>query len=224
MFLLFLIPLIVLLCFFFYWTIKFNNPYTTTFIFGKKGAGKSMYMVKEMIRLHKKGWIIYTDMQDINLPYVRIVKTMDFAQFRPEPRSAIFLDEVGISMDNRNFKSFPPGMRDFVKYVRKMRCKLIMNSQSFDVDKKVRDTTDRMILIRSIGCLSLIRPIKRTVVLTEPIGDSESKISDKLVFESITSWKLLFMPRWAKYFDSLSMPHRELVPYRLPGSPSDDVQ
>ena len=184
---------------------RYRNPYKLTFIFGKKGAGKSCLMVSKMLYYYKHGWTIYTDMQDIRIPGVRIISSRDLAMFRPEPNSAIFLDEVGISMDNRNYKSFPPGLRDFFKYVRKMRCVVYMNSQSFDVDKKVRDTTDAMVLQVSIAnCISLSRPVRRSVTLTEPSAEAESRIADKLKFAPIWNWKFYWMPKYFKYFSYFS--------------------
>lgn len=208
-----------------YFSRKYANPYTLTFIFGKKGAGKSCWMTALMIKYMLRGYKIYTDMHDINIQGVRIVQASDFSTFRPEPNSAIFLDEVGITMDNRNFKSFPPGLRDFFKYVRKNKCVVFMNSQSFDVDKKVRDTTDSMALVVSIfGFLSLYRPIKRVITLVDASSNGESRIADNLRFCSIFSWRILFMPHYFKFFNSLEMPSRDYIPYTLPSSaliPSD---
>lgn len=199
-----------------YFSRKYDNPYKLTFIFGKKGAGKSCYMVHEMIRLQKKGWHIYTDMQDIYIPGVRIISLDDFVDGAPEPHSAVFLDEVGISMDNRNYKNFPSGLRDFFKYARKMKCRLYMNSQAYDVDKKVRDTVDSMILQTSLfNCISISRPIIRSVTLTAPSADSESRIADELRFASFFSWRVYWMPTYFKYFNSLEMPFRPSVSYVL---------
>lgn len=196
---------------------KYRNPYTLTFIFGKKGAGKSCYMVREMLRLKKRGWIIYTDMSDIKIPDVRIVNNRDLAVFRPEPHSALFLDEVGISMDNRDYKSFPPGLRDFFKYLRKMKCRCYMNSQAYDVDKKVRDTVDNMILQTSLfGVFSVSRPIIRSITLTEASGLADSRIADSLKFGSLFSFRIYYMPKYFKYFNSLEMPGRDLISYTEP--------
>lgn len=201
---------------------KYNNPYKTIFIFGKKGAGKSCLMVYYMLKYQRAGWTVYTDIRDIRIPGVRIIDSSDLSTFRPIEGSAIFLDEVGISMDNRNYKSFPPGLRDFFKYVRKMKCTVFLNSQAFDVDKKVRDTTDRMILQTSIlNCISLSRPIRRSITLTEPSAEAESRIADRLSFTGIFSWKFFWMPSYFKYFDSYEMPARELLPYRLTDNPLD---
>lgn len=176
-----------------------------------------IYMIKQMLRYQRKGWTIYTDMRDVRIPGVRIIDSKDLTMFRPEEHSAIFLDEVGISMDNRNFKSFPPGLRDFFKYVRKMKCCVFMNSQAYDVDKKVRDTTDRMILQVAIGnVISLSRPIYRSVTLTKSSAESDSRVADNLRFASVFQWQFFWMPNYFKYFNSLEMPKRELIPFVAP--------
>lgn len=207
-------PFLLIAILYFYLEVCFYNPYKCIFIFGKKGSGKSCYMVRQMHRYLRKGWHVYTDMQDIQIPGVRIVSLDVFDTFKPEPHSLVCLDEVGISMDNRSFKSFPPGRRDFFKYARKMQCRIIMNSQSFDVDKKVRDTVDGMLLTQSIGLFTLVRPIYRTLTITAPTADSESRIADTLRFSSFLSWKLYFMPLYFRYFDSRAMPYRPDAHYR----------
>lgn len=195
---------------------KYRNPYRCTFIFGKKGSGKSCYMVRQMHKYLRRGWNVYTDMADIKIPGVRVISVSNLAIFRPEPHSLVCLDEVGITMDNRSFKSFPPGLRDFFKYVRKMEIVVIMNSQAYDVDKKVRDTTDSMLLLQSIGSLFCIaRPICRSITLTEPSADSESRIADVLRFTWLFSWRIYYMPAYFRYFDSKAMPGRAVVPYRM---------
>lgn len=196
---------------------KYRNPYTLTFIFGKKGAGKSCYMVREMLRLQKAGWTIYTDMPDIRIPDVRIIDHKDLAVFRPVEHSALFLDEVGISMDNRSYKSFPAGLRDFFKYLRKMKCRCYMNSQAYDVDKKVRDTVDSMILQTSLfGVFSISRPIIRSITLTEASGLADSRIADSLRFGNFFNFRIYYMPKYFKYFNSLEMPKRSLISYVEP--------
>lgn len=193
----------------------YRNPYKCTFVFGKKGAGKSCYMVRQMHRYLRRGWHVYTDMSDVKIPGVRIIPSVDvLAGFRPEPHSLLCLDEVGISMDNRNYKAFPPGLRDFFKYARKMQVVIIMNSQAYDVDKKVRDTTDAMLLLQSIGSLfCLARPIRRSITLTAPSAEAESRIADTLRFGPVWTWHVYYMPAYFRYFDSKAMPARSLVPY-----------
>lgn len=195
---------------------RFVNPYRLIFIFGKKGSGKSTLMVSQMLKDLKHGWNVYTDMQDCVVPGVRIIKSSaDLAKFVPEANSALYLDEVGISFDNRSYKSFDSGLRDFFKLQRKYKCKVVMNSQSFDVDKKIRDVTDSMILQTSIGnVITLSRPIRRSVALVEATAQADSRIADNLKFESIFRWRVLWMPKYFKYFESFNAPERPAIPFR----------
>lgn len=195
-------------------SLRYKNPYRLHFIFGKKGAGKSLYLTKMMLRYQRKGWNIYTDMHDVNISGVRYISPSSFVDTRPEPHSALFLDEAGITYDNRKFKSFPDGVRDFYKYLRKMQCCCYLDSQSYDIDKKIRDTVDELYLMQSVGgWLGILRPIKRQITLTEPTSEAESRIADKLKFRSIFSWKFTYFPKYFKYFDTKAMPERELMPY-----------
>lgn len=214
---LFVYLLFPLFAFLFFLNYKYRNPYKCIFIFGKKGAGKSCFMVRQMHRYLRRGWNVYTDMADVKIPGVRIISVSDLASFRPEPRSLLCLDEVGITMDNRSFKSFPPGLRDFFKYVRKMQIVVIMNSQAYDVDKKVRDTTDSMLLLQSIGSLFCIaRPIHRSITLTAPSAESESRIADVLRFSWVFDWRVYYMPA---YFSATSTPKPCLPALRWPMRP-----
>lgn len=208
------------ICFLVYVIYKYRNPYKLTFIFGKKGAGKSCYMVRKMLWYLWHGWAVYTDMTDVKIPGVRFITVKDLETFRPVTHSALFLDEVGISMDSRKFKTFSDGLRDFFKYSRKMKCRVYMNSQAYDVDKKVRDTTDGMLLITSfLGVFSLCRPIYRSVTLTAPSAEAESRVADSLRFSGFFSWRLYYMPNYFRYFDSTAMPVRDEIPYELAESP-----
>lgn len=195
---------------------KYSNPYRLCFIFGKKGAGKSTLMVHHMLRDLKRGWIVYTDIQDVTIPGVRIIESSQLlSNFVPEPGSSLYLDEVGISWDNRNYKTFDPGIRDFFKLQRKYKCKVTMNSQSFDVDKKIRDTTDSMILQTAFGnVFTLSRPIIRSITLTQASAESDSRIADNLKFARFTQWRIYFMPKYFRYFKSFDAPVRPFIPWR----------
>lgn len=198
---------------------KYSNPYKLIFIFGKKGAGKSCFMVNRLLYYKKKGWTCYTDMP-VNIPGVRIIKADDLKKFYPEEKSALFLDEVGLTWDNRSFKTFDKGFTEFFKLQRKCKCIVYMNSQSFDIDKKIRDVTDSMILQSNIGnIVSVSRPIIRRVALVEASSQGESRIADNLEFAKIWNWKFYYMPKYFKYFQSFAKPERPFLPFSL----SDDL-
>lgn len=46
-------------------TRKYLNPYKLYLVFGKKGSGKSTYLVKLARKHLKKGWIVYTNMEEL---------------------------------------------------------------------------------------------------------------------------------------------------------------
>lgn len=193
---------------------KYKNPYKLILLFGKKGSFKSTFMVKQMLKYKRKGWHIYSDIPDLLVCGARIINADDLEKFTPEAHSAIFLDEVGLTYDNRKFKTFKDGVNQWYKFQRKYHCVVYMNSQSFDIDLKLRSLVDEMYLCNGIGGVcGVLRPIKRTITLTEPTGDAESRIADKLEFRWIGRWKFIWGPRWFKYFDSFSAPHRDPIPY-----------
>ena len=96
------------------------------------------------------------------------------------------------------------------------------------VDIKLRNLTDGMYLcVCKFGWLSIARKIKRSIVLVQPHGDSESRIADNLEFEPII-WSLFgartciftYIPHWIHLFDShekLGLPlHEDDPPVPVP--------
>lgn len=204
-------------------TKKYINPYRLYLVFGKKGSGKSTYLTKVAYQYARKGWNVYSNMQDLGIPHARYIDAEKLGFFIPEKNSLLILDEVGMIYDNRNFKNFKPEVRDFYKLQRKYKVVVYMASQSFDVDKKIRDLTDGMFLQTNfLRVFSLGRRIYRKVTLTEPVGDMESKIVESLKWAPIWNWTLTYIPKWGKYFETLEAPERPYFEYDevLPDSPS----
>lgn len=188
---------------------KYRNPYKLIMVFGKKGSGKSTLLCKLCLKYLKKGWNVYST-EPIPGVYKINPEQIGFVQF---PRhSLICIDEVGMVWDNRNFKSFKPEVRDWFKLQRHYGCRVVLFSQSFDIDKKLRDLTDEMYLMRSLfNVFSYGKRINRKIVLTESTSEAPSTISENLVFDSLLlfwcgSRFLTFIPKYAKYFDSFFAP------------------
>lgn len=202
---------------------RWSNNFTLTFLFGRKGAGKTTLMAKMMIRDIKKGWTVYTDVQGIKIPGVRIFNIKDLDKCSPPPMSSVYLDEVGLSMDNRNYKAFSSGLRDWYALQRHYKCKVVVNSQAFDVDKKVRDRTDSFFYCTKIaGTISIARPIILKVKpndMSNPAQDSPICTSYK--WGSLLAWKITWLPRYAKWFDSFEAPPREDVQWTMAQSMSE---
>ena len=85
---------------------KYKNPYKLFMVFGKKGSGKSAFLVRQAIKYQKKGYIVYTNMSDCCLENIRIIDPDCLGEFVPCADSCLLLDEVGILYDNRNYKNF----------------------------------------------------------------------------------------------------------------------
>ena len=204
-------------------TRSFLNPYKLHFIFGKKGSGKSTRMVQLMLHYLKKGWAVYTDMNDIALPGVRVIDPSQLGDYVPSQNSALFLDEAGILFDSRNFKNFKPSLRDFFKLQRHYRCVVYMNSQSFDVDKKIRDLTDYMYLqVNLFRVFSVGKRIDKKVALVQSTSQGDSRIAEDLKFSPFWTWTWTFIPKYTKYFKSFQVPDLPELSYKeIVSGPAD---
>lgn len=198
---------LLIFLFMFLWhfaTRRFLNPYKLTMIFGKKGCGKSTTLQKLGHKYQKAGWKVFctdrtfTDFVYFPAEWVGVYKIPG--------DSVLLVDEVGMIWDNRNYKNFPPPVRDWFKLQRHEKCRVFMFSQTFDVDKKLRDLTDEMYLLENIfRVFSYGKRITKHTVLTIAESDRPSTIAENLAFVPFFfpgSRLLTFIPRYAKKFDS----------------------
>lgn len=190
---------------------KYKNPYFLVMIFGKKGSGKSTLLTKLAIKHMREGRKVYSTYY---IPGTHLFDVKDVGHFQFDPESVIIIDEVGMIWDNRNFKNFDTAVRDWFKLQRQYRNIVYLASQTFDIDLKLRNLTDKMYLCKCyMGFFSIAKKIKRDVTLVQPTGDSESRIADSLEFEPV--WMSLFgaktviptyTPHWGKVFKSYNPP------------------
>lgn len=203
--------IIFLLIFIALWSRKYVNPYRLYMVFGRKGSGKTTYMVKLAYKYHKQGRLVFSN---VDLPFATLIDISTLGHFAPPEGAVLLVDEVGMIWDNRNFKNFRNDVRDYFKLQRHYKNIVYLFSQTFDIDIKLRNLTDAMFLCTSpFPILSVVRRIKRTIVLVQPVADAEGRISDSLEF--IPFWMNLFgsnalqftfIPRWVKYFNSYDVP------------------
>lgn len=197
-------------------TRKWKNRYKLYLVFGKKGSGKSTYLVRTAYKYLRRGWSVYTNMADMMIPNVKLIDIDNLGDFVPEANSCLLVDEVGMIWDNRNYKNFKPAVRDFFKLQRHYKVVCYLASQTFDIDKKLRDLTDGMILFSNVlNVLSIGRPIMRKIVLTESTSEAESRIAENLKFKWIFSWIVIWIPKWSKYYSSFVVPELPRIPYEL---------
>ena len=195
-------------------TRRWMNPYKLYLVFGKKGSGKSTYLCRLAFKYMKKGYAVYTNMYDMMIPGVRLFDIDQLGDFVPCQNSLLLLDEVGMIWDNRNYKNFKPSVRDFFKLQRHYKVICYLASQTFDVDKKLRDLTDGMILnINVLNVFSLGKTIRRHITLTQSTSEAESRIAEDLKFTPFWNWHLTYIPKWAKLFNSYDVPELPLLPF-----------
>lgn len=193
-------------------TRKYLNPYKMIMVFGKKGAGKSTLLTKLALRYHRKGWNVYSTEV---VPYSYKVQPCYIGLKHIKPRSVLLIDEVSLIWGNRDFKSFQKSVEQFFRYIRKYKIRVYLFSQTFDIDKKLRDLTDEMYLITNVlTVFSYGKKINKKIVLTEAQSDRPSTIAENLVFESFFffwcgSRFFTFIPKYAKYFQSFNAPQLE---------------
>lgn len=193
-------------------TKKFLNPFKLTMVVGKKGSGKTTLMVRTAYEYLAKGWTVFcTERLDgcVHIDY----KDIGYKQI--PPWSLLLIDEVGMIWDSRNFSKFPEPVRDWFKLQRHYKVKVMMFSQSFDVDKKLRDLTDEMFLVTNqFRVFSWAKRIIRKIVLVKPAPDAPAHIDEELAYDSLLAWPfgsriLTYIPKWAPYFDSHNCPELE---------------
>lgn len=206
---------IALLLFCKYW---FNNPqfWSTDMYIGKKGCGKTCTLAKLALRYHKKGFTVYTNVEGISNTLLFDPKQLD--TLTPAPNSIILIDEVGLVWDNRSFANFRAN--EWFKYSRQYKCKVILFSQAFDIDLKIRNLVDNMYLMTRIGKGVIYRPVvKKLGIVQKPDGTGD--LADTYRYGSIFSWKFTFLPRYYGLFNSYNPPSRDLIPGAL--QTSNDV-
>lgn len=196
-------------------TDKYVNPYKLIMIFGKKGSGKTTFLTKVAMKNIKKNRVVYST---IDIPGTRLFKVESIGDFTFEPYSIVLIDEVGMIWDNRDFKKFRPEVRDFFKFQRQYKLTVYLFSQTFDIDLKLRNLTDRMYLLQNVArVFSVARRIDKRITISHGDGDKPSSLVDDYSFAPIlapSSYIFTFIPRWIVYFKSYDPKKLPLISYR----------
>lgn len=124
--------------------------------------------------------------------------------------SLILLDELAMEADNRDFKTFPTGIRDFLILHRHLGNDIIYVTQSYDaVDKKIKFLTqDLWYMTKSVvpvlGQFSFARRIYRNININENTSELVMgyRFANFLERLFVSNTKVCFMRRYFKYFDS----------------------
>lgn len=196
-------------------TKSYLNPYKLIFVFGKKGSGKSTLLEKLSNQYLKKGWTVYSTEVTGDLSFttydsdsINPISPRDIYKYNFPERSAIFIDEVSLIWDNRNFKNMDTNVVEWFRYQRHHKCRVYLFSQSFDIDKKLRDLCDEMYIVGKLArVLVRAKRIIRKPVVVHPSPEAPARIDEDLIVDGplmaffggrIYAW----IPYWAKTFNS----------------------
>lgn len=186
--------------------LKYRSPYKLFMVFGKKGSGKTTFLTKLAYNYSRRGYKVYCTDPTIANSFTfdpQLVGTFDFDQ-----NSLVLIDEVSLIWSNRDFKTFSRKVDAWFRLMRHKKCICYLFSQSFDVDKKIRDLVDGMYLMtKKMNCIAWAKKIDKSMVLTEAQADQPSSIAENLSFESFLLWPFgsrifTWIPKYSKMFDS----------------------
>ena len=129
-------------------------------------------------------------------------------KYKFPPKSCIFIDEVSLIWDNRNFKNMDPKVVAWFRYQRHYKVRVYLFSQSFDIDKKLRDLCDEMYIVNKFArVLVRAKRIIRKPVVVHPSPEAPARIDEDLVVDGplmafFGGRIYASIPHWSKVYDS----------------------
>lgn len=198
-------PLAILIAFYIWKVKKYKRPdYKLIYLIGKKSAGKSTIIQKLILQHEKEGWNVYSTNREFT--HCRYIPFECLGKMALPENSVLFWDETSMHAYNRNFKTFDQSIREWLVYQRHYGNKVYLCSQSYNIDKSLRDLVDNLYIVTSpIPLFTIQREVYRKIVLTAPSGeDGQSSISEQLYFRTFGGRKIIYQPKYYKYFDSFS--------------------
>lgn len=200
--------LLILLITFIIWTNQYYNPYKLYLFMGKKGIGKSTVLQMVAYEHYKKKWNVYCNIGDSKFIGAEQIDCSRLWEQDIKPHSIILIDEVNLLWDNRQFKSFPQELNQWFRMQRHKKVKVYMFSQTADVDKKIRDLTDRIYLVRKyfnvwIWCF----PYEKDIDPPDPKRmQNPHEFVDTFHKKNVgpIGCVICWLPKWVKTHDSFS--------------------
>lgn len=201
------------------------NPYKLIMIFGKKGSGKSTLGTKIMYKALISGKKVYST-EKLEFDYKKkhykteVIDPCQIYKYKFEPDSIILMDEINTytGYDNRQFKAMDPKIIEWFRFQRHYKTTCYLLSQSFDVDRKLRNLTDSMYIVSKFArAMVIARRLVRKPVVVHPSGDAPARLDDDIIEDGLFlapfgGCMLAWIPRWTKLFDSFQENHNFAQP------------
>lgn len=181
--------------------------------FGVPRVGKNtmltMLAQRELLRMKlgiSKYKHIYTDF------YCKGCEKIDFADLEKYKvyDSLILFEEMGLSADNREFKNFKKGIRDFFVLHGHLRNDIIYATQEYtDVDLKIRKLTEELWYLKK-SCVPVLRNFTIATRIFRKININEFtaelsvgyRFADLLEKIFVRPYKVCFRPLYYSKFES----------------------
>lgn len=181
--------------------------------FGVPGCGKTTVLTKiaqtELKRIKKgksKYEHVYTNF------YCQGCKKIEFKDLENYKiyNGLILIDEISLDADNREYKSFGKGIRNFCILHRHLGCDIIYFTQDFGkVDKTIRSLTNDLWYVSKtifpfLNRWTKCKQIYRQITINEYTSELTLGYRFASFLEAIFGHtkKLVYRPKWYKYFDS----------------------
>ena len=178
-------------CYLLYTVLRWcNNPYRLGLVCGRKGSGKSLYLAY-MCNRHKG--FVYSNMG------VGIELKSDYYNQDYPSGSLLLIDEAGLIHDNRCFKDFSPSAVEFYKQHRKKQISIVLASQSVDVDRKIRQLLDYIIVTKKLGFLIKLNTYERVIKVSD-VAQQGTCLTD--VERRVGLPKFITIPKTSHLYDT----------------------
>lgn len=191
-------------------------------VFGKPRAGKTTYAASVVQRNKRKlalrsrlgrfGRFIncysYVFSNEPTLSDTITFRVADLGKFKFPEHSLVVIDEAGIELNNRNFKTLTQESKRFAAMHGHQKVDVLLLSQHVDIDLAYRSRCHDMLLISNRGVFSLIEPIRYQIDVDNEkheLVEAYSKpqgLAKLLSFFLPRGCRFFYRPRWYKYFDS----------------------
>ena len=197
---------------FLYMTKPYKNKYVIDMYIGGIGSGKTTSIVQYAYKVNKgkTPWKrVYCNVPSIHGTYYFDFKSMikelneDYCPFPPD--SCVCIDEGGIEMFSRNFKAFDMELVKLFKLVRHHKLYVRIYSQSFDIDKVVRNLVSNLYLTKKLfNVLAWHRPIRKKLGIAQD-EDGNGQLVDTYEYDFPLFSHFTYIPRWVQFFDSYAV-------------------
>lgn len=169
--------------------------------------------------LYKKNFydVIYCTDETIQGTVHFDIKTL--GKFPPTPNSLFLLDECGILLNNRQWKSLSPEAKEMFALHRHKLVDICACSQTVDIDSSLRNRAEKLFHVFRVGPFTVLRRIVYQVDVNEnhELGDFYTKLptlqwlleligsvrkSKRMAKERWKSSYFIYRPFYYKYFNS----------------------